>query len=87
VPIFSVIGAKIFIDFALHLSTVHLYRRWTGDTAALNLWMVIVTAVVEPFMFQLPRDTGAALGWVDYLGRSRAWCVQTGAGLAAADEA
>jgi len=28
-----------------------------------------------------------SLGWVDFLGCSRAWRVQTGAGPAAADEA
>jgi hypothetical protein len=60
---------------------------WTGDTAAASLWMVIVTAVVDPFTFQLLRHTGTALGWVDFLGRSSVRCVQTGAGLAAADEA
>ncbi len=86
-PIFSVIGAKILLDFAFHLWTVHLYRRWTGDTAGSSLWMAVVSAVVEPFTFQLLRHTGAALGWVDFLGRSRAWGVQTRAGLAAADEA
>ena len=86
-PIFSVIGAKILIDFAFHLWTVHLYRRWTGDTAGSSLWMAVVTAIVEPFTFQLLRHTGAALGWVDFLGGSRAWRVQTRAGLAAADEA
>jgi hypothetical protein len=48
--------------------------------------MAVVSAVVEPFTFQLLRHTGAALGWVDFLGRSRAWGVQTRAGLAAADE-
>ena len=86
-PVFSVIGAKILIDFAFHLWTVHLYRRWTGDTAGSSLWMAIVTAIVEPFTFQLLRHTGAALGWVDFLGGARAWGVQTRAGLAAADEA
>jgi hypothetical protein len=85
-PIFSVIGAKILIDFAFHLWTVHLYRRWTGDTAGSSLWMAVVTAIVEPFTFQLLRHTGAALGWVDFLGGSRAWRVQTRAGLAAADQ-
>ena len=85
-PVFSVIGAKILIDFAFHLWTVHLYRRWTGDTAGSSLWMAIVTAIVEPFTFQLLRHTGAALGWVDFLGGARAWGVQTRAGLAAADE-
>jgi hypothetical protein len=49
--------------------------------------MVMVTAVVDPFTFKLLRHTGTALGWVDFLGRSSVRCVQTGAGLAAADEA
>jgi hypothetical protein len=75
------------MDFALHLLTVHLYHRWTGDTAAASLWMVIVAAVVDPFTFQLLRHAGAALGWVDFLGRSSTRCVQTREGLAAVDEA
>jgi cellulose synthase/poly-beta-1,6-N-acetylglucosamine synthase-like glycosyltransferase len=85
-PIFSVIGLKILIDFAFHLWTVHLYRRWTGDTAGSSLWMAVVTAIVEPFSFQLLRHTGAALGWVDFLGGARAWGVQNRAGLMEADE-
>jgi cellulose synthase/poly-beta-1,6-N-acetylglucosamine synthase-like glycosyltransferase len=85
-PVFSVIGLKILIDFAFHLWTVHLYRRWTGDTAGSSLWMAVVTAVVEPFSFQLLRHVGAALGWVDFLGGARAWGVQSRAGLMAADE-
>jgi cellulose synthase/poly-beta-1,6-N-acetylglucosamine synthase-like glycosyltransferase len=86
-PIFSVIGAKIAIDFAFHLWTVHLYHRWTGDRHRSSLWMAIATAVVEPFTFQLLRHTGAALGWVDFLGKSKAWGVQNREGLMASDKA
>ena len=31
-PVAGVIGAKIAIDLAFHLWSVHLYRRWVGDT-------------------------------------------------------
>ncbi len=85
-PIFSVIGLKILIDFGFHLWTVHLYRRWTGDTAGSSLWMAVVTAIVEPFSFQLLRHTGAALGWLDFLGGGRAWGVQNREGLREADQ-
>ena len=86
-PIFSVIGAKIVIDYAFHVWSVHLYRRWTGDRAGSSLWMAVLTAIVEPFTFQLLRHLGAALGWVHFLRRSRAWGVQSRSGLMAADEA
>jgi cellulose synthase/poly-beta-1,6-N-acetylglucosamine synthase-like glycosyltransferase len=86
-PVFSVIGAKIVIDYAFHVWSVHLYRRWTGDRAGSSLWMAVLTAVVEPFTFQLLRHVGAALGWVHFLRRGRAWGVQTRSGLVAADEA
>jgi cellulose synthase/poly-beta-1,6-N-acetylglucosamine synthase-like glycosyltransferase len=86
-PIFGVIGAKILLDFAFHLWTVHLYRRWTGNRAGSSLWMAILASIAEPFTFQLLRHTGAALGWVDFLGGAKkAWGVQNRAGLMASDE-
>jgi cellulose synthase/poly-beta-1,6-N-acetylglucosamine synthase-like glycosyltransferase len=86
-PIFSVIGGKILIDFAFHLWTVHLYRRWTGNRAGSSLWMAVLASIAEPFTFQLLRHAGAALGWVDFLGGAKkAWGVQNRAGLVASDK-
>jgi cellulose synthase/poly-beta-1,6-N-acetylglucosamine synthase-like glycosyltransferase len=86
-PIFSVIGAKILIDFAFHLWSIRLYLRWTGNRAGSNLYMAIVTAVVEPFTFQLLRHVAATLGWLYFLSGRTAWGAQSRTGLVAADEA
>ncbi|MGF6851260.1 glycosyltransferase family 2 protein [Paraburkholderia sp. CI3] len=86
VPIFSVIGAKIVIDFAFHLWSLHLYRRWTGDRATSSLWMAVATAVVEPFTFQLLRHVGATLGWIYFLSGARAWGAQDRTGIVASEE-
>jgi cellulose synthase/poly-beta-1,6-N-acetylglucosamine synthase-like glycosyltransferase len=69
----GVIGAKILIDLGFHLWSVHLYRRWTGDTANSSFLYALVAALLEPFSFQLLRHTGALLGWVTFLTGQRGW--------------
>ena len=75
------IGAKIAIDLAFHLWSVHLYRRWVGDASRASLGWALVAALAEPFTFQLLRHTGAALGWVAFLTGQRKWGRQTRFGL------
>jgi cellulose synthase/poly-beta-1,6-N-acetylglucosamine synthase-like glycosyltransferase len=80
-PIATLIGAKIAIDLAFHLWSVHLYRRWVGHGARASLGWALLAALVEPFSFQLLRHTGAALGWVSFLTGQREWGAQRRFGL------
>lgn len=85
VPVGSVILGKIGIDFAFHLWSVHLYRRWVDPTTSARLDKAILASLIEPFTFQIMRHTGAALGWVAFLTGHRAWGRQTRVGLLARD--
>ena len=80
-PVAGVIGAKIAIDLAFHLWSVHLYRRWVGDAQRASFGSALLAALAEPFTFQLLRHTGALLGWVSFLTGSRRWGRQTRFGL------
>ena len=86
-PVAVLIGAKIAIDLAFHLWSVHLYRRWVGDATRASLGWALAAALVEPFTFQLLRHSGAALGWISFLTRRRQWGRQRRFGLVAADNA
>ena len=77
----GVIVAKIIVDFAFHLWSVHLYRRWTGDRRNSSLVSAFIASVFEPFSFQVLRHTGAALGWLHVLGRRKRWGAQERTGL------
>jgi len=84
VSIFSVIGLKTAIDLAFYVWSIHLYRRWTGQTSTTSLPMAVAAAIAEPFTFQLLRHTGAALGWLQFLRGGRAWGKQHRSGLVGA---
>ncbi|MDN7718119.1 glycosyltransferase family 2 protein [Burkholderia gladioli] len=77
----GVIAAKIVIDFAFHLWSIHLYRRWTGYREQSSLAIAFVASVLEPFSFQVLRHTGAALGWVHFLRGNQRWGAQERTGL------
>ncbi len=75
VPVSAWIIAKIAIDLAFHLWSVHLYRRWVGGSNRANAsfgW-ALVAALAEPFSFQILRHLGAALGWVTFVTGQRGW--------------
>jgi cellulose synthase/poly-beta-1,6-N-acetylglucosamine synthase-like glycosyltransferase len=72
-PVGGIIGAKIGIDLLFHLWSVHLYRRWTGDSTGTSFGYALAASLLEPFSFQLLRHTGAALGWVMFLTGQRGW--------------
>ena len=72
-PVVGVIGAKIALDLAFYLWSLHLYRRWLGHASGLYLIPATLAALIEPFTFQLLRHTGAALGWVSFLTGARSW--------------
>jgi cellulose synthase/poly-beta-1,6-N-acetylglucosamine synthase-like glycosyltransferase len=79
--VFSVITAKILIDFGFHLWSVQLYRRWTGDYSGSSLVYALLSSLAEPFSFQLVRHLGAALGWVQFLTGRGNWGAQSRTGL------
>ncbi len=87
VPVSAWIVAKIGIDLAFHLWSVHLYRRWVGERARANasFGRALLAALAEPFTFQILRHLGAALGWVTFLTGERRWGRQER--LAAIDDA
>jgi hypothetical protein len=72
-PVGGVIGAKIMLDFALHLWFVHLYRGWSAGRTRATLGAAFLAALVEPFSFQLLRHTAAAWGWLTLLTGQRSW--------------
>ena len=83
-PAVGVIGIKILIDFAFHLWSIHLYRRWAAPEARISYLSGLLAALVEPFSFQLLRHVGAAWGWVAFLTGARNWGQQKRFGLAQA---
>ena len=87
-PVGGVILAKIVIDLAFHLWSVHLYRRWAQsaadqqpDTPQASFGFAFLAAVIEPFTFQILRHTGAAWGWFYFLTGQRQWGKQSRGGL------
>ena len=82
-PVGGVIAGKIAVDFAFHLWSVHLYRRWVDPTSRARLGQALLASLIEPFTFQILRHIGAALGWVSFLTRRKTWGRQTRVGLLA----
>ena len=82
-PAFSAIGLKILIDFAFHLWSIHLYRRWAAPSSSISFGSGLLAALIEPFSFQILRHLGAAWGWVVFLTGERTWGVQHRFGLVA----
>jgi glycosyltransferase involved in cell wall biosynthesis len=81
-PALAVIGVKTFIDLIYHLWSVHLYRKWVGDTRRTHFAHALLAALTEPFTFQLLRHTAAMWGWWSVLtGRSQ-WDAQVRGDLA-----
>jgi cellulose synthase/poly-beta-1,6-N-acetylglucosamine synthase-like glycosyltransferase len=83
-PVLGVIGLKILIDFAFHLWSIHLYRRWTASSASISFGSGLLAALCEPFSFQILRHLGAAWGWVIFLTGEQNWGVQHRLGLVTA---
>ena len=76
VPVIAVIGTKICIDVGFHLWWVYVYRRWTGQSAgSASFRLALLSALVEPFSFQLLRHVGATWGWLSFLTRRQQWGV------------
>ena len=86
-PVGGVILAKIAFDFAFHLWSIHLYRRWVDPQTSARLDRAILASLAEPFTFQVLRHTGAALGWVYFLTGQSQWGKKSRLGLVDAREA
>lgn len=71
--VFSIVGAKLAVDFAFQIWTMHLYRRLTGDRANYSTAGALFAAAIEPFSFQVLRHLGAAWGWLSFLTRTQRW--------------
>jgi cellulose synthase/poly-beta-1,6-N-acetylglucosamine synthase-like glycosyltransferase len=72
-PVLAVMGVKVLIDLSYHLWSIHLYRRWVGDTHRASLWQALAASIVEPVSFQLLRHLGAMLGWWSILTGASTW--------------
>ena len=79
--VIGIMGAKLALDLAFHVWSLHLYHRWTAVERRPNYASALLAALIEPFSFQLLRHLGAALGWVTFITGSRRWETQTRAGL------
>ena len=76
VPVLLVIGTKTAVDVGFHLWWVHVYRRWTGQRGgSASFRMALLSALAEPFSFQLMRHVGATWGWISFLTRRHHWGV------------
>jgi hypothetical protein len=73
VPVGGVILAKIALDFAFHLWSIHLYRRWVDPCTTARTGRSLLASLAEPFTFQILRHAGALLGWVAFLTGGRRW--------------
>ena len=86
-PVGAVILAKIAVDFAFHLWSIHLYRRWVDPQTDARLDRAILASLAEPFTFQVLRHAGAALGWVSFLTGQSQWGKKSRLGLVDVREA
>ena len=86
-PVGAVILDKIAVDFAFHLWSIHLYRRWVDPDTDARLDRAILASLAEPFTFQVLRHAGAALGWVSFLTGQSQWGKKSRLGLVDVREA
>ncbi len=75
-PVGGFIFAKIGIDLAFHLWSIHLYRNWVGGHTRPAFGLAILASIAEPFSFQLFRHLGASCGWVIFLTGRFTWGTQ-----------
>jgi cellulose synthase/poly-beta-1,6-N-acetylglucosamine synthase-like glycosyltransferase len=85
-PVLIIILGKIAIDLAFQSWSVHLYRRWSGDSTTSSFGMALLASILEPFSFQLMRHGGAALGWLYFLLKRSEWGAQHREGLNSVEE-
>lgn len=76
VPVGGLIIAKVCADIAFQAWSVHIYRRWLNRPTGLSPIFAIVSSLLEPFSFQLLRNSAAAWGWAFMLSGKADWGVQ-----------
>jgi cellulose synthase/poly-beta-1,6-N-acetylglucosamine synthase-like glycosyltransferase len=81
IPILIVMAAKMVIDLAYLLWSLHVYQRWTGQRIGAS--GALLAAIIEPVSFQLLRHFGAAWGWLVFLTGRQVWGVSNRGGIAA----
>jgi cellulose synthase/poly-beta-1,6-N-acetylglucosamine synthase-like glycosyltransferase len=81
-PIIIIMLVKIVVDLAFHLTSLHLYSRWTGQKKGLQIGPALVASLLEPFSFQLFRHWGAILGWKAFLTGRETWARQSRTAIA-----
>lgn len=82
--IVKLIVAKLIFDLTLHAYSIVLYQRWLGIPLSRKLWLQSLGATLsEPFVFQVMRQMGAALGWLAFLRRRIDWMPQRRAHVSA----
>jgi cellulose synthase/poly-beta-1,6-N-acetylglucosamine synthase-like glycosyltransferase len=81
-PIILIMVTKIVVDLTFHLTSLHLYARWTGQTKGLQLGPALAASFLEPFSFQLFRHWGAILGWKAFLTGRETWARQSRTAIA-----
>ena len=81
-PILIIMLVKIVVDLAFHLTSLHLYSRWTGQKKGLEFGPALIASVLEPFSFQLFRHWGAILGWKAFLTGRETWTRQSRTAIA-----
>jgi cellulose synthase/poly-beta-1,6-N-acetylglucosamine synthase-like glycosyltransferase len=75
--IWKLILAKLAFDLVMHAYAIVLYQRWLGIPLSRRLWLQSFGATLsEPFVFQILRQLGAALGWLAFLRRRIDWQAQ-----------
>jgi cellulose synthase/poly-beta-1,6-N-acetylglucosamine synthase-like glycosyltransferase len=74
VPVLAVVLSKTLVDIGFHLWWLHVYARWTKQPASPgSFFMALLSALAEPFSFQLMRHVGATCGWYGFLMRRYQW--------------
>ncbi len=69
----SCVGVKALFDLACQAWLWRGHRRWRGDVGSLSLGGTLLTAVIEPWTFQLLRLAGGVWGWVHFLTGRQRW--------------
>lgn len=72
-PASGLVLAKIAFEWLNAVSSVEVYRRWTGDRHGSSLARALLCVLLEPFGFQILRLLGAAWGWIALLSGSVTW--------------
>ncbi|MBV1707212.1 MAG: glycosyltransferase family 2 protein [Hyphomicrobiales bacterium] len=74
-PVGALIIAKTCLDIAFHAWAVIIYRRWTAKASSLSPLVAVLVALIEPYSFQVLRNSASAWGWEFMLSGKVEWGV------------